>query len=97
MHRLSPEARGDLDQIAIDIADFGGSFRAAEKLLFEITERFYLLSEYPYLGRSRESDLGEGRRSHVVGEYVIIYRVDDGDVSILRVAHGRRDIEALFH
>ena len=31
-----------------------------------------------------------------VGEYVIVYCIEDEDVLILRVAHGRRDIEALF-
>jgi plasmid stabilization system protein ParE len=31
-----------------------------------------------------------------VGEYVIIYRIEDDDVLILHVAHGRRNIEELF-
>ena len=31
-----------------------------------------------------------------VGEYVIIYRVENDDVLVLRVVHGRRDIEAFF-
>jgi plasmid stabilization system protein ParE len=31
-----------------------------------------------------------------VGEYIIIYRVEDGDALILRVVHGRRELEALF-
>ena len=29
-------------------------------------------------------------------EYIIIYRVEDGDALILRVVHGRRELEALF-
>lgn len=35
-------------------------------------------------------------RSFPVGEYVIVYCVDGRDVLILRVVHGRRDLEALF-
>jgi plasmid stabilization system protein ParE len=31
-----------------------------------------------------------------VGEYVIIYRIEDEDVLILRVLRGSRKIEALF-
>jgi plasmid stabilization system protein ParE len=31
-----------------------------------------------------------------VGEYVIIYRIQDDGVSILRVVRGSRNIEALF-
>jgi toxin ParE1/3/4 len=96
VHRRAPEADADLDDIVIGIAERGGSFQSAERLVSSIADRFYLLSQYPYLGRSREADLGVGRRSYAVGEYVIVYRVDDGDVLILRVVHGRRDIETLF-
>jgi plasmid stabilization system protein ParE len=37
-----------------------------------------------------------GSRSFAVGEYVIVYCVDNDNVLILRVAHGRRDLDALF-
>ncbi len=51
---------------------------------------------HPYIGRARDEDFGVGSRSFPVGDYVIVYRVEGEDVLILRVAHGRRDIEALF-
>jgi plasmid stabilization system protein ParE len=35
-------------------------------------------------------------RSASVGEYVKVYCVAGQDVLILRVVHGRRDLEALF-
>ena len=59
-------------------------------------DRFVLLARHPYLGRSRDDDFGTGSRSFSVGEYVIVYCVEDDDVLVLRVVHGRRDIEALF-
>jgi plasmid stabilization system protein ParE len=31
-----------------------------------------------------------------VGEYVIVYCIENEDVLILRVVHGRRDLESLF-
>jgi plasmid stabilization system protein ParE len=31
-----------------------------------------------------------------VGEYIIIYFMEGNDVLILRVGHGKRDLEALF-
>ena len=62
-------------------------------MVYGLTQRFDLLGEYPYLGRARDQDLGPGRRSHAVGEYIIIYRVEDGDALILRVVHGRRELE----
>jgi toxin ParE1/3/4 len=95
-HRLSPEANDDLDAIVSSIANSGGNLRIAEKIIFSIFERFFLLASYPYLGKARDVDLGEGRRSYIVGNYVIVYRIDDGDVLILRVIHARRDIESLL-
>jgi len=71
--------------------------RAAEdRLIDSITARFFLIASQPYLGRARDKDFGPGSRSLPVGEYVIVYSIERGDVLILRVAHGRRDIEELF-
>ena len=44
----------------------------------------------------RDEDLGTGCRSFAAGEYVIVYCVDGEEVLILRVVHGRRDLQALF-
>jgi toxin ParE1/3/4 len=55
-----------------------------------------VLGSFPRIGRSREDDFGPGYRSMPVEEYVIVYCVEDGDALILRVVHGRRDLEALF-
>lgn len=55
-----------------------------------------MLAGFPYIGRSRDEDFGVGCRSFAVGDYVIVYCVEAEDVLILRVSHGRRDIEALF-
>ena len=37
-----------------------------------------------------------GRRIAVHGKYLIIYRVRNEIVQILRVVHGARDLDALF-
>jgi toxin ParE1/3/4 len=73
-----------------------GSIEIADRLVDSITDRFFILSGFPYIGRPRDEDFGVGHRSVAVGEYVIVYCLEAGDVLILRVAHGRRDIEALF-
>jgi plasmid stabilization system protein ParE len=54
------------------------------------------LAQNPRAGRARDEDLGPGRRSFPADRYIIVYRVAGQDVLILRVAHSRRDIEALF-
>jgi toxin ParE1/3/4 len=94
-HRLAPGAIDDLDEIAYHVGLEAG-LATAEKLIASLTERFHLLAAYPQAGRARDADLGQGRRSVAVGSYVIIYRLDEHDVSILRVLHGRRDLEGLF-
>ncbi len=70
--------------------------KIANQLIDSITDRFFLLAGHPYLGRARKDDFGVGCRSFPVGEYIIVYCVEDEGVLILRVAHGRRDLEALF-
>jgi toxin ParE1/3/4 len=95
-HLRSPQADSDLDDIWYYIVTRSGSIDVADRLIDSITDRFFLLATYPNLGRCRDEDLRPGLRSFPVGEYVIIYRIEDQDVRILRVLRGSRNIEALF-
>jgi toxin ParE1/3/4 len=95
-HRLSPEAEAELDGIWYYIATESGSIDVADRFIDSLTGRFYLLSLSPYIGRRGDEDLRPGMRSFPVGEYIILYRVEDEDVLILHVVQGSRDIEALF-
>ncbi len=79
-----------------DIAKESQSVEIADRVVDSITDRFSLLATHPHIGRHRDDDLRPGLRSFSVGDYVIIYRVENEDVLILHVIHGRRDIEALF-
>jgi toxin ParE1/3/4 len=69
-HQRAPSADSDLDDIWYYVAKESGSIEQAERFIASITERFYLLSENPYIGRSRD-DLRPGLRSFSVGKYVI--------------------------
>jgi toxin ParE1/3/4 len=95
-HRISPQAEADLDSVWLYVAKDSGSMDVATRLIDSISGRFVFLSGFPYAGRSRESDFGKGSRSFAAGEYVILYRIEDEDILILRVAHGRRLLEELF-
>jgi toxin ParE1/3/4 len=95
-HRLAPEAEAELDDIWYYVAKESGSIDIADRLVDSITERFYLLARHPHMGRRRDEDLRPGLRSFPVGEYVIIYRVEEDEVLILHVYRGSRDIEALL-
>jgi toxin ParE1/3/4 len=93
-HRLAEQAEADLDDIWWRIANESGSVAIAQDVVACITERFHLLARPPESGRARDEDLGPGRRSFPVKSYIIVYTVVDGDVLILRVAHGSRDLKS---
>ncbi|MEI9980135.1 MAG: type II toxin-antitoxin system RelE/ParE family toxin [Edaphobacter sp.] len=93
---LSPQAEIDLDEIWFYIAKESTSIEVADRLIDTITNRLLLLATHPYLGRLREEDFGPGTRTFAVGEYVVLYTVSQNDALILRIVHGRRDLETLF-
>ncbi|HEV3317804.1 MAG TPA: type II toxin-antitoxin system RelE/ParE family toxin [Candidatus Angelobacter sp.] len=95
-HRLAPEAETDLDDIWYYIAKESNSIQIADRFSESIANRFFLLATNPHIGRSRDEDLRPGLRSFPVGQYVIIYRIEDNNVLVLRVIRGSRNIEALF-
>ena len=94
-HRLAPQVEVELDDIWYYVARESGSIEIADRLIDSITDRFYLLASHPYVGRLRE-DLRPGLRSFPVGQYTVIYRIDETDVLILHVLHSHRDILRIF-
>ena len=95
-HRVGAEAEADLDDIWLYVAKESGSMDVATRLIDSIAERFVLLASFPYAGRARDEDFGAEFRSFAVGEYVIVYCIEGEDVLILRVVHGKRQLEGLF-
>jgi len=95
-HRLAIRAESDLDDIWLYVAMESGSLEVASRLIDSITDRFCFLAGFPHAGRSRDRDFGTGVRSFPAGEYVIVYCVEGPDVFILRVVHGKRELEMLF-
>lgn len=67
----------------------------ADQMLREIAERGERLSDRALIGRVRD-DVAPGLRSVLRHPYVIFYRVNNGNVAIARVLHGRRNFAALF-
>jgi toxin ParE1/3/4 len=64
-HRLAPQARAELSNIWAYIVREGGSVTAADGVIDAMTERFFLLSQYPRMGRTRD-DLRPGLRSYPI-------------------------------
>ena len=95
-HRVAPEAEADLDDIWCYIARKSGSLEIADRFTELLSDRFYLLANHPYIGRRRDEELRPGLRSFPVRDYIILYRIEEDDVLILRILHGSRDIKALL-
>jgi toxin ParE1/3/4 len=88
---VSRDADDDLLQIGRYLTERNPA--AARSVAEEIDRKFWSLTYFPFMGRDRPS-LGAGLRSIVAGVYVIFYRVEPDRVVIMRVLHGRRDIDA---
>jgi toxin ParE1/3/4 len=91
--RFTPEARADLREIALRIAD-RNPVRALT-YVDEIEARANRIGEFPHAGPPR-AQWGEGIRIAVHGKYLIVYRVRDETVQVLRIVHGARDLDTLF-
>ena len=90
----SPEAEEDLIVIWSYLAD-QASPQTADTQLNAIEDACTKLERWPYSGRQRDSLL-PGLRSVLASPYVIFYRVRAEAIEIVRVLHGRRDLDAIF-
>lgn len=94
--RLSPEAEADLDDIWLFVARESQSVSTANRVIDTLMARLWILGQHPQIGRRRDLELRTGLRSFAIGQHVVIYRVDDGEVLILHVIRGGRDVEELL-
>src|SRR5207249_11585238 len=89
-HRVAQRAEADLDDIWLYVAKESSSIETANRLIDTITHRFFTLARFPYMGRSREEDVGPADWSLPVGEYAIPHFVEDHDVLLLHVVQRLR-------
>ena len=88
-YRVSREAQRDLDQIFRYWAERAG-LQVADRLIDGITDRFWLLGEYPDAGKSSD-DMAKGVKCFPAGKYLIYYRKVTRGTDILHIFHGARD------
>lgn len=90
---LSAAARADLlDLWAYVAAD---DQRTADTMLDRVLEVAQKLAEWPEMGRERP-ELRPDIRSSAVGSHILFYRVQQETLELVRIVHGRRDIDAIF-
>jgi len=86
-------AREDLIAIWTHIAD--DNPQAADRVLDRLEESANRLADNPQMGPARD-DIRPGLRYLVSGSYLLLYRITDGGIEIVRAVHGRRDLNGLF-
>ena len=89
----TPAAEDDLIEIWCAIAV--DSPKAADRLLDAIVDRVTGLSGFPEMGPLRPYIAPEVRVL-TIESYLIMYRLSDDVVEIVRVVHGMRDVTALL-
>ncbi|TAE54235.1 MAG: type II toxin-antitoxin system RelE/ParE family toxin [Nostocales cyanobacterium] len=90
---ISPLAIRDLDSISEYFLT--RNIEAGEMLFKEFTKKCENLLQFPNMGRSYEY-IRQGMRGIPINGYIIFYQIVDNNIEILRVVHGRQDLEALF-
>ena len=91
----SSVARADLSEIWDYYAGRAGR-RQADKIVREISDALRPIEDYPFAGRARD-EVRPGLRSITARPYVIFYRMRDDVAEIVRILHGRRDLDRLIN
>ena len=91
---LTPEAKSDLSDILLDIAE--DSPDAAERLRCEIYETFQRLGQSPGIGHYHEELLDRRYRFWNFYSYVVCYVWESKPIQIVAVAHGARQLASFF-
>jgi toxin ParE1/3/4 len=91
--QVNVEAEEDLIRIWDNIAEHNE--KAADELLTNLGEKIDSLFEMPERGVPRD-DLMAGVRMLVEAKYLIIHRIKNRRVEVLRVLHGSRDLTSIF-
>lgn len=92
--RVSKQAAQDLDEIFWYWGRRAG-LKPAERLIDAITDRFWILGEYPDSGKSSE-EIAPGVRCFPAGNYIIYYRKMRRAIEILHIFHGARHPSRAF-
>ena len=92
---LSPEARDDLREIRDYLVAEAGR-PVARYVLGEISAAFQLLVSHPDAGHLRQDLTELAVKFWPVFSYLVVYDPAARPLAIVRVLHGRRDIETIL-
>ena len=89
----TPRADLDLEELWFFIAQDDPA--AADRWLDTLEGKIGLFADNPQMGPARP-DIARELRYHPVGNHLLLYRVIQGGIEIVRVVHGARDLLDLF-
>jgi toxin ParE1/3/4 len=92
-NRFRKSSRVDLDLDSIWSFIAADNVGAANRQIDRVGEVFEMLLQNPLAGRAR-AELGKDLRSFPVGNYIIFYLPLSDGIEVVRVLHGRQDIDA---
>jgi plasmid stabilization system protein ParE len=92
---LSPEARDDLREIRDYLVSEGGR-RLARHVLHQIQAAFRLIAAHPDIGHLRQDLTPLPVKFWSVFSYLIVYDPVARPLAVVRVLHGRRDVETIL-
>jgi toxin ParE1/3/4 len=91
---VAPAARADLHEIWSYYANSIQNLAAADRIRDELFAAFDALARMPGMGHYRTDLVAEPLRFWRVRDYLIIYRSEKAPIEIVRVLHGKRDVQA---
>ena len=91
---LTPEARRDLKEILLDIAE--DSTETAERLRCEFRDGLQLLGRSPGIGHYHDELLSRKYRFWNFYSYVVAYVWESAPIQVIAVVHGARDLGVFF-
>ena len=90
---ISPEASQDLDKIFDYFAS--NNVEAGERFVITFEKKCEKLLRFPNMGRSYQ-DIEHSLRGIPLDNYIILYRITDNGIEIVRVVSGYRNLEYIF-
>ena len=90
---IQPLARTELSDIWVELADLNPA--AADRLVDRFYAAFELRAQFPYSGQKQPSSIPELRRM-LVDPYLVFYLPLEDGIEVVRILHGRRDIDRLL-
>jgi toxin ParE1/3/4 len=90
---ISPNASQDLDEIFDYFAS--RNVDAGERFVIAFEKKCEHLLQFPNIGKSYQ-DIEPSLRGVPIENYIILYRLIDNGIEIVRVVSGYRNLESLF-